>query len=221
MRKWTDLNGNTESGTPCNDVSSRVEAFTIFLSDNTVNCLLRSIVGKDSGSHIEKQLFSAKSYVHICSPLISPSYVKRLLVLLVDSGVRARIITSDDDAKDKYGDKTPKLLKNGVKSERKFLAKPREPSDKPPLEFKLIKRGHINACLYVVDGTYAVAGSSNLTEECMWNNLEYLLIAETSDEVSMLARDFETFWSEYSQGEIAKQHVVDGGLWNRIKDGIR
>lgn len=181
--------------------------------------LLRSHVGRDSGNYVEKQLFSAKNYVYICSPIISPAYVKRLIVLLVDGGVKARIITSNDDTKDKYGDRTPKLLKNAVKQDRRLLGKSKN-STKPPLEFKLIKKDRINANLYIMDGMSAMAGSVNLTEDSMWNNLEYLLIGENAKEVGIMEHDFENLWSQYEGKEIVDEHLLEGGLWNKIKGGF-
>lgn len=181
---------------------------------------MRSHIGRESGNHVEKQLFSAKNYVYICSPIISPAYVKRLLVQLVDTGIKACIITSDDNTKDKYGDKTPKLLKNGVKQDRRLFSKSKDPA-KPQLEFKLVKRGRINTNLYIVDGMSAITGSANLTEDSMWNNLEHLLIAENAKEVKAMEHDFENLWSKYEGKEIADEHLLEGGLWNRIKDGLR
>jgi hypothetical protein len=69
------------------------------------NALVRTHMGRGTGNYIEKQLFSAKNYVCVCSPFISPSYAKRLLQLL-DRGIKAKVITSDSENKDRNGDST-------------------------------------------------------------------------------------------------------------------
>jgi hypothetical protein len=55
---------------------------------------LKIQVGRHAGAFIESQLFGAKESVRICSPWISPRYVRWLFSLAKD-GVSIRVITAD------------------------------------------------------------------------------------------------------------------------------
>ena len=49
-------------------------------------------IGIGIGKIIEKKMLSAESEILICSPMISPSIAKKLIVL-IKKGVKIRIIT--------------------------------------------------------------------------------------------------------------------------------
>lgn len=178
---------------------------------------MRTHVGSGAGNYIEKQLFSAKKYVCVCSPFISPSYAKRLLHLL-DVDIKVRVITSDSENKDKEGNTTRDLLKQAVKPPKDWLGRAKKDWVRPALDYKVIRRDFVHAKIYVVDGEIAMAGSPNLTYGGLWKNVEHLVITESVQEARMIESDYERLWSSYGGDVTVDEHVsAVGKIWNKIK----
>jgi phosphatidylserine/phosphatidylglycerophosphate/cardiolipin synthase-like enzyme len=178
---------------------------------------MRTHIGKGAGNHIEKHLFCAKKYVCVCSPFISPSYTRRLLLLL-SSGVKIRVITSDSDNKDRDGATTRDLLKQAIKQPKDFLGRQKKDWIRPSLDYKVIQSDFIHAKIYVVDGELAMVGSCNLTHGGLWKNIEHLIITESTQEAKMIENDYERLWSSYGGDMTVDEHLSTADkIWNRIK----
>ena len=185
-----------------------------------IRALVKTHIGRGAGNYIEKQLFYAKKYVCVCSPFISPLYAQRLLLLL-NTGAKVRVITSDSENKDRDGNTTRDLLKKAARPPRDLLGRTKKDWVRPALDYKVIKRDFIHAKIYVVDGELAMAGSPNLTYGGLWKNIEHLIITENAQEAKMIEDDYERLWAGYGGDMTVDEHVSTvGKIWNKIKGGV-
>jgi phosphatidylserine/phosphatidylglycerophosphate/cardiolipin synthase-like enzyme len=162
-------------------------------------------IGRGVGKYIEKELFSAKNYVLVSSPDISPDLGEKLFEM-TKRGVKVRVLTSNTRGAD--SDKTNQSAREFVKP------KPHEVNSNawspPPLEYKIVSTKEIaliHAKIYVIDGVCAIVGSANLTENSFWNFAEYIHITRNTDEVKEIEADFEKIWNLYHDIELERPGV--------------
>ena len=130
---------------------------------------MQTHIGQGVGKHIEEELFKVKKYVKICSPNISYSLCKKLFNLL-DDDIKIQVMTSDIIT----GDKNSKQA-NSLANEIMQKLKKEKNSN---LEYKVISTSDIpllHAKLFVIDGTCAIMGSANFSENSFQNFAEYIL----------------------------------------------
>lgn len=181
---------------------------------------MKTHTGRGVGNILEKELFYATKYAFVCSPFISPSYAKRL-VQLVENGIQVRVITTDENYKDKNGDNTRIVFKDAVKPSTNFLGRTKKDWVRPPLDYKIIKRDFVHAKIYVVDGKVAMVGSPNLTYSGLWNNIEHLMFTHDSSEVRMIEDDYEKLWNSYGGNETVDEHVtIADQIWKKLRKNM-
>jgi phosphatidylserine/phosphatidylglycerophosphate/cardiolipin synthase-like enzyme len=184
--------------------------------------LFRTYVGRHSGAYIEERLIAAKNAVKICSPWVSPYHAR-----IIDSLIRRKVIvkllisdrpyfsnTQNEDSNNR-GD-TLEILRGIKKSFKDFLDMPVKDMAKPPLSYKIVKSSLIHAKLYIVDGTYGVGGSANLTQYGQSKNVEHIFYTEDPADVEQLSNDFEKIWSSYTEPEIVEDST--SVLQDAVKD---
>jgi len=176
---------------------------------------METYVGRGAGSHIEKQLFSAKEYALICSPWITAEYADRIIEM-VESGVSCRVITSDKTAGS--SSESLEMFQEFIKPKKNYLGRVKKDWVSPPFEYKIIEERFVHAKIYTCDGKYAVTGSANLTESGLWHNAEHIIIMDNHIDVEKIEEDFEHLWNFYLEKEIIDESKgVLKGIWNRIK----
>lgn len=158
---------------------------------------VKSYLGRGAAMHVEIPVFRARRSVYVSSPWISPYYARKL-VELASSGVRVRVITSDEGREQK---ESLKIFRDALRPRRRLLGLIRDKSWVPPdLEVLVTKGWKIHAKMYVVDMRYAVVGSANLTESGMQGNLEHIVVLE-GQEGRMIGVDFEALWDFIQRDE--------------------
>lgn len=178
-------------------------------------CDVERHIGKGVGKYIEKELFSARDYVLIASPDISPSLGEKLFEM-TNHGIRVRVITSNTSGAD--SDKTNQYARDFVKPPKSYETDPTEWRP-PPLEYKIVNTKEvslIHAKIYVIDGKCAIFGSANLTVNSFWNFAEYIHITRDPAEIKEIEGDFETLWNSYHDTELEKL-----GVKKDVKEAIR
>ncbi len=151
---------------------------------------VRSYLGRGVSLHLEIPLFKARRSVYVSSPWISPYYASKL-VDLAKSGVRVRVITSDEGKEQR---ESLRIFREAMKPRRRLLGLIRDKNWVPPDLEVLVTRGwKIHAKIFAVDMRYAVVGSANLTEHGMRENLEHIVVLE-GQEGRMIGEDFEALW---------------------------
>lgn len=153
-------------------------------------------IGKGVGKFIENELFSAKKYLLIASPVISFNLGKRIFEML-RNGVNIRIITSE-----KAGEEAEKtnLLANE-------LTKTKLEERKGNLDYKIVSQKEValmHAKIFVIDGKCAIIGSANLSENSFWNFAEYILISREPEQIRIIENDFEKLWNTFSYCDISE-----------------
>jgi len=171
-------------------------------------------IGRGVGEFIERELFSAKNYVLISSPDISPDLGNKLFEM-VKGGVKARVLTSN--TRGANSDKTNRAARELVKANMNVIDS--NTWNPPPLEYKIVSTEEvamIHAKIYVIDGKCAIIGSANLTENSFWNFAEYIHITRDIDEIKEIESDFDKIWNLYHDIKLEEP-----GTKKDMKDMIR
>lgn len=147
---------------------------------------MRIECGKDVGKHVVDRLFNARNYAYICSPYISRDFAHKI-VALARNDVNVKVLTTSQSTDNDF-------------FIRSYFLEEREADGLGNLHHLVLKRtsknGIFHAKLYVIDDSYAMSGSANLTEPGMKSNSEIMHVSETPQEVQMLKAVFEKFWQE-------------------------
>ncbi|MGI0077214.1 MAG: phospholipase D family protein [Nitrosopumilaceae archaeon] len=165
---------------------------------------------------MEKELFSAKKYALICSPWVSPSFAKKI-IQLVDKNVQVRLITSNQQQEGKFD--TLEMLRDFTSPPKDFLGRSKKGWTPPPFDYKIIEDAFIHAKIYVIDGTYAVVGSANLTEYGLWKNVEHIVMTHTPEDVAHIESDYEHLWTFYEEHELVEERIsIINNMWNKLRN---
>lgn len=143
---------------------------------------METFVGRHAGKFILSQLFNAKSYACICSPYISEYYAKAVSDL-ARKRVSIQLITC---TKQTERDFYPVAYFKGFEREVK--------KNDLPFSVIAVHESFIHAKLYVVDDSFAVIGSANLTTTGMWKSVESIVTFREPKEVLKLKNAFEKIW---------------------------
>ena len=66
--------------------------------------------------------------------------------------------------------------------------------ENPRLNIKVSRKAFVHSKMYIVDGSYAVVGSANLTKSGLWENIETVTIYRDPEEVEEVKRDYLKIW---------------------------
>lgn len=136
---------------------------------------MKSIDSLKTGEHIVKTLFNARKYAYICSPYIDEKYANAILDL-AEKGCIVKVIASSDDLFYFFRDYSRRL--------RNFRYNI-TPDNSPIVHSKM----------YIADDTLGIEGSTNLTYNGLWQQMNTIHICENIGEVSALRLRFENLYS--------------------------
>ena len=64
----------------------------------------------------------------------------------------------------------------------------------PKLNIKISRKAFVHSKIYIIDGSYAVVGSANLTHAGLWENIETVTIYRDPEEVEEVKKDYLKLW---------------------------
>ncbi len=154
--------------------------------------IMEIFAGKGVGEFVENELFSANSYVLICSPSISYRLGEKM-IQMVKNGIKVKTITSNSGAGET--NKVHQLVTNFLNSYDENIKH---------LEYKIVstKEIFVHAKIYVKDGKYAVLGSANFTDESFWHNAESIIFTKELHEIKKIEQNFEKLWNSYKSANV-------------------
>lgn len=153
---------------------------------------MKTYTGSNAGTKIEPVLWNARELIWVISPWIGKDYAKQL-ASLSHKGIEVRIITSNHD--------------NNLESLQILKA-----SDNPNLMLLVLdsersEGNFIHSKIYLVDNTYGISGSANLTYSGLHSNVESLTLAETNEEVQQIETDFMRLWLNLERKGMSKEEL--------------
>ena len=154
---------------------------------------MKAYLDAGAGSKITPLLWNAKKSAWIISPWIGKDYAEKL-AFLSQSGVDVRIITSNDP----FNMDSIAILETAKNAHLNFLV----------LDKNNEKSTFIHSKLYIVDGSYGVSGSANLTYSGLNTNVESLSITETPEEVKELEHNFMKTWLKYENQNMNENQLT-------------
>lgn len=162
---------------------------------------MRDYLGTGMGKHLVYRLFNAKKYAYICSPYIDYKYSGAILKM-ADRGIPIKLVTTDRQPSGFYASE--------------YFGKYYRDSKNKDLEVLLIGgEGFVHSKLYVIDDSYAVDGSANLTYAGLWNQVNNIHVYDTSEEVQNLKSSFEKIWDYNSLRTINQESRPRSNYSNR------
>lgn len=166
---------------------------------------METVIGKGIGKFFEDEIFSAKKELKISTPAIALDFCKKI-IQMAENGVKIKIITSNSGAAD--SEPANELAQSYVKQSQKNL------------DFKIVSMKEcalIHAKIFVIDGTCAIVGSANFSENSFRNFAEYVLIFRESENIKQIDNDFERLWSSFNYSEIETPGIKKD-FRNKIKN---
>jgi len=157
---------------------------------------MRTISGTDSGTYLMPKIESARTRIWVCSPWIGEEYAKKL-VQLNNGNVEVRIITSNVD----YNLPILSIFKSITNRNFYYTILEQNPDDK--------SRVFVHSKIYIVDDSFAITGSANLTFSGMNKNVETINLHENYEEVQKIEREFMKLWMDL---EHKKTDISNVGL---------
>jgi phosphatidylserine/phosphatidylglycerophosphate/cardiolipin synthase-like enzyme len=154
---------------------------------------MRAYIGRSLGTFLELMIFSANKLLWVSSPSLSPKYAQKL-VDLSKKGVDIKVITSAYK-----NEEAVNIIKNSLKPERNARGEIRGDWVSPPLDYLILKKNSSiqKVKMYIVDGKQAIIGSLSLTEEELYNSIEYIVILDDPRDVEKMMDDFISLWKLY------------------------
>ena len=134
------------------------------------------------GKHLPVRIFNPSVYSYICSPFIDRHYSKAILDLAARN-VSVKVITRERQSGGvnlrQYFEQSSNYGKN---FQCAFVSGQRYP--------------HLK--MYVVDDNFAARGSTNLTIQGLYKQMNEISLYEHLEEVQEVKADFEKLWQRYS-----------------------
>jgi len=131
-----------------------------------------------------------KNELKISTPVVALDFCKRI-ISMVENGVKIKIITSDTRAAD--SEPANQLAQSFIKESKKDF------------DYKIVSMKEcalIHAKMFVIDGTCAIVGSANFSENSFRNFAEYMLIFREPEKVKQINEDFEKLWNSFNYSEV-------------------
>ena len=151
---------------------------------------METLIGKGIGKYLEDEIFSAKNELKISTPAVALDFCKRI-ISMAENGVKIKIITSDTRAAD--SGPANQLAQSFIKESKKDL------------DYKIVSPKEcalIHAKIFVIDGTCAIVGSANFSENSFRNFAEYMLIFREPEKIKQINEDFEKLWNSFNYSEV-------------------
>ncbi len=151
---------------------------------------METFIGKGIGKYFEDEIFSAKNELKISTPVIALDFCKRI-ISMVENGVKIKIITSNTGAAD--SEPANQLAQSFIKESKKDL------------DYKIVSLKEcalIHAKIFLIDGTCAIVGSANFSENSFRNFAEYMLIFREPEKIKQINEDFEKLWNSFNYSKI-------------------
>ena len=130
----------------------------------------------------------------------------RKIINMAENGVKIKVITSNSGAAD--SEPANELAQSFIKEGKKNL------------DYKIVSMKEcalIHAKIFVIDGTCAIVGSANFSENSFRNFAEYMLIFRKSENIKQINNDFEKLWNSFNYSEIETPGIKKD-FRNKIKN---
>ena len=166
---------------------------------------METFIGEGIGKYFEDEIFSAKNELKISTPAVALDFCRKI-INMAENGVKIKVITSNSGAAD--SEPANELAQSFIKEGKKNL------------DYKIVSMKEcalIHAKIFVIDGTCAIVGSANFSENSFRNFAEYMLIFRKSENIKQINNDFEKLWNSFNYSEIETPGIKKD-FRNKIKD---